>query len=158
MARAMLDPIDLRILAALQGNSRLTNVELADTVGLSPSSCLRRVKRLETAGIIRAYRTVLDRAALGQSLTVFVELKVDRHSRANADFLEEALRAVPNVVARHMGSGAADFLIEIVVADLAAYERLLSERLLTPPMVADIRSNFSLRRIKSDGELPVATS
>jgi Lrp/AsnC family leucine-responsive transcriptional regulator len=152
-----LDRTDLRILAALQGNARLTNVELADLVGLSPSPCLRRVRRLEAEGVIQAYRTIVDRRALGLALTVFVELKVDRHSRDNADRLQEALGALPQVVSCHMVSGAADFLIEVVVADLAAYERLLSEHLLTLPMVSDVRSNFSLRRIKSESPLPIAS-
>jgi Lrp/AsnC family leucine-responsive transcriptional regulator len=148
-----LDAIDWRILAALQENGRLTNVELADRVGLSPSPCLRRVRQLEAAGVIRAYRALLDPQALGLGLTVFVELKVGRHSRENADALEAALSTMPEVVACHMVSGAADFLVEVVVPDLAAYERFLSERLLVLPMVADIRSNFSLRRIKAVGPL-----
>jgi DNA-binding Lrp family transcriptional regulator len=98
---------------------------------------------------------MLDPRALGLDLTVFVELKVGRHSRENADALEAALAAIPEVVSCHMVSGAADFLIEVVVPDLAAYERLLSERLLVLPMVTDIRSNFSLRRIKANGPLPL---
>jgi Lrp/AsnC family leucine-responsive transcriptional regulator len=155
MAADALDAIDRRILVELQANARLSNVELADLVGLSPSPCLRRVKRLEAAGILRGYRAVLDRPAVGLPLTVFVELKVDRHSRDNADRLQAALEALPQVVSCHMVSGAADFLVEIVAADLPAYERLLSDSLLTLPMVTDIRSNFSLRRVKSDEPLPL---
>ncbi len=150
-----LDSTDRRILAALQGDGRLTNVDLAQRVALSPSPCLRRVKRLEAAGAIRGYRAVLDREALGFGLTVFVEIKVARHSRDNAQALQDALAALPEVVSCHMVSGTADFLAEIVVADLRAYEALLTERLLTLPMVADIRSNMSLRRIKSDTPLPM---
>ena len=150
-----LDAIDLRILAALQGNGRLTNQELADTVGLSPSPCLRRVRRLERAGFIRAYRAVLDRESVGLGLTVFVDIKVEKHSRDNAKALQEALVAMPEVVACHMVSGAADFIVEIVVPDLKAYERLLTEKLLTLPMVGDIRSNFALTRVKSDASLPL---
>jgi Lrp/AsnC family leucine-responsive transcriptional regulator len=156
MPKTELDDIDRRILNALQHNARLTNVQLAELVGLSPSPCLRRVKRLEAEGTILSYRTVLDRSALGLEMTIFVELKVDRHSRANADTLQNALAALPEVVACHMVSGAADFLIEIVVGNLAGYERLLSEHLLVLPMVTDIRSNFSLRRIKSDAPLPLS--
>jgi Lrp/AsnC family leucine-responsive transcriptional regulator len=155
MPTPSLDAIDRRILAALQENGRLTNVELADRVGLSPSPCLRRLRRLEASGVIRAYRALLDPLSLGLALTVFVELKVGRHSRENADALEAALAAIPEVVACHMVSGTADFLIEVVARDLAAYERILSERLLVLPMVTDIRSNFSLRRIKANGLLPL---
>jgi Lrp/AsnC family leucine-responsive transcriptional regulator len=151
-----LDAIDLRILKALQDDGRLTNNDLADQVGLSPSPCLRRVRRLEQEGFIRTYRAVLDRDAVGLGLTVFVEIKVERHNRENARALQEALGAMPEVVSCHMVSGAADFLAEIVVANLKAYERLLTEKLLALPMVADIRSNFALTRVKSDGALPLA--
>lgn len=150
-----LDSTDRRILAALQGDGRLTNVDLAQRVALSPSPCLRRVKRLEAAGVVQGYRAVLDREAVGLGLTVFVEIKVERHSRENAQTLQDALAAMPEVVSCHMVSGTADFLVEIVVADLRAYEVLLTNRLLTLPMVADIRSNVSLRRIKSDVPLPL---
>ncbi len=149
------DDIDRRILAALQSNARLSNVELAEAVGLSASPCLRRVKRLESAGIITAYRTVLDRAAVGLGLTVFVELKVGRHSHENAAALQAELESAPEVVACHMVSGSADFLIEVVAEDVVAYERFLSGSLLKLPMITDVRSNFSLRRIKSDGPLPL---
>ena len=153
-----LDAADRRILAALQKDARQTNVELADQAGLSPSPCLRRVKQLEAAGVIKGYRTQLDRDALGLALTVFVEMKVGRHSRKNADALQAALVAMPEVVACHMISGAADFIAEVVVADLKAYEKLLSEKLLTLPIVSDIRSNFSIRPIKADGPLPLGAA
>lgn len=153
MPKIEIDQADLRILSELQQEARLTNVELAERIHLSPSPCLRRTKRLEEAGIIRGYRADLDRDKVGLGLTVFVEIKVDRHSRQNADELARALAAMPEVVSCCMVSGAADFLVELVVADLAAYERLLSDRLLTLPMVADIRSNFALRMIKTAGPL-----
>jgi Lrp/AsnC family leucine-responsive transcriptional regulator len=150
-----LDAIDLRILNALQEDGRLTNQELADTVGLSPSPCLRRVRRLERDGFIRAYRAVLDREAVGLGLTVFVDIKVEKHSRDNAKALQDALAAMPEVVACHMVSGTADFIAEIVVPNLKAYERLLTEKLLTLPMIGDIRSNFALTQVKSDAALPL---
>ena len=99
-----LDRTDLLILAALQGEGRLTNVELAERVALSPSPCLRRIKRLETASVIRGYRAVLDREAVGLDLTVFVEIKVERHTRENARALQDALAALPEVVSCHMVS------------------------------------------------------
>ena len=150
-----LDAIDLRILSALQTDGRLTNQELADRVGLSPSPCLRRVRRLERDGFIRAYRAVLDRESVGLGLTIFVDIRVEKHSRENAAALQEALVAMPEVVTCHMVSGTADCIAEIVVPDLKTYERLLTERLLTLPMIGDIRSNFALTRVKSDGALPL---
>jgi Lrp/AsnC family leucine-responsive transcriptional regulator len=158
MPKAPLDGIDRRMLAALQADGRLTNVELADRVGLSPSPCLRRLKRLEQAEVIRGYRAVLDRRAVGLGLTVFVGIKVGRHSRDHAETLEAALAAIPEVVACHMVSGESDFLAEVVVPDLDAYERLLMDRLLTLPMIEDIRSNFALRTTKTDGPLSLPSA
>jgi Lrp/AsnC family transcriptional regulator, leucine-responsive regulatory protein len=155
MSSLELDAIDLRILDALQSDGRLTNQELADHVGLSPSPCLRRVRRLEKDGFIRTYRAVLDRNSVGLELTVFADIKLEKHSRENAEALQDALSAMPEVVACHMVSGTADFIAEIVVPDLKTYERFLTERLLTLPMIGDIRSNFSLTRVKSDGALPL---
>jgi Lrp/AsnC family leucine-responsive transcriptional regulator len=105
-----LDAIDLRILKSLQEDGRLTNNDLAERVGLSPSPCLRRVRRLEQEGFIRTFRAVLDREAVGLGLTVFVEIKVERHNRENAQALQDALRALPEVVSCHMVSGTADFM------------------------------------------------
>lgn len=150
-----LDAADRRILAVLQADGRASNLEVASKVALSPSPCLRRIKRLEADGFINGYRAVLDREAVGLGLTIFVELKVGRHSRENANALHAALEAMPEVVTCHMISGAADFLVEIVVADLKAYERLLSDTLLALPMVVDVRSNFAIRRVKGDAPLPI---
>ena len=155
MASDRLDRIDRRILDTLQADGRLSNVELADRVGLSPSPCLRRVKRLEDAGIIASYRAVLDRKTIGLGLTVFVELKVGKHSRDNANALQEALLAIPEVVSCHMVSGVSDFLVEVVVPDLAAYERLMTDKILTLPTIEDVRSNFAIRSIKTDAPLPL---
>lgn len=142
-----MDAIDHRIVAALQENGRLSNVELSEQVGLSPSPCLRRVKLLEEQGIIAGYMAVVDRDAYGLALTVFVEITVARHSDTNASVVEERLACVPGLVACHMVSGDADFLAELAVADLKTYERILTEHILTIEGVAQIRSNFSLRPI-----------
>jgi Lrp/AsnC family leucine-responsive transcriptional regulator len=150
-----LDRTDLRILRLLQQDGRRTNVEVADEVALSASPCLGRIKKLEETNVIRGYRAIIDRDAVGLGLTVIIEIKVGRHSKKNAAELQAALVAIPEVVACHMISGAADFIAEVVVKDLKAYEQLLTEKLLVLDMIEDIRSNFSLRRIKSDGPLPL---
>ena len=150
-----LDTIDRRIVATLQEDGRRTNVNVADAVGLSPSPCLRRIKRLESEGVIRGYRAVLDRKTVGLGLTVFVEIRVEKHSKENARLHQEMLAAMPEVISCHMVSGMADFLAEVVVPDLAAYEQFLTERLLVLPMVTDVRSNFALREIKSAAPLPL---
>ena len=125
-----LDAIDLRILGALQDDGRLSNTELADRIGLSQSPCLRRVRRLEREGFIRSYRAVLDRAAVGLSLTVFAEFRLDNASQSAAEELERGLVALPEVVTCHLLSGNSDCLAEIVVPSVAAYERLLNTVLL----------------------------
>ena len=149
------DRIDQRILGTLQADGRLSNVDLAERVGLSPSPCLRRVKQLEDAGMIDGYRAILNRKAVGLGLTVFVELKVGKHSRDNAAMLQEALMAIPEVVSCHMVSGVSDFLAEVVVPDLEAYERLMTDKILTLETIEDVRSNFAIRTIKSNGPLPL---
>lgn len=150
-----LDAIDRRMLEALQADGRLSNVELADRVGLSPSPCLRRLKRLEKDGVIAGYRASLDRERIGLGLTVFMEMKVDGHRDANATAIQEALRKMPEVVACHLVSGEADFLVEVAVPDLKHYEELLLGRVLKLPMVKDIRSNFAIRTVKPPSPLPL---
>jgi Lrp/AsnC family transcriptional regulator, leucine-responsive regulatory protein len=151
-----IDSIDRRILEALQRDGRISNVALAEEVNLSPSPCLRRLKRLEERGLIARYCAVLDRRRVGLGLTLFVGIKVSGHSEDLASSLEAAFNEMEEVVAAHIVSGpAADFLIEVVVPDLEAYEQLLLQKLLTLPGVADVNSNFSLRTIKSSGPLPL---
>jgi Lrp/AsnC family leucine-responsive transcriptional regulator len=153
---ADLDAIDRHILEALQADGRLSVVELADKVGLSPSPCLRRLKRLEAEGHIAGYRALLSRDRVGLDLTVFVGVKVDGHRDENATALQQAIEAMPEVVSAHLVSGEADFLLEVVVPDLKHYEEFLVGRLLKLPMVKDIRSNFAIRRVKADAPLPLA--
>jgi Lrp/AsnC family transcriptional regulator, leucine-responsive regulatory protein len=151
-----IDSTDLRILRALQRDGRLPNVALAEEVNLSPSPCLRRLKRLEDRGVIAGYRALLDRRRVGLGLTLYVGIKVAGHSDELANALEAAFNEMEEVVAAHIVSGpAADFLVEVVVPDLQAYEQLLLKKLLTLPGVADVNSNFSLRTIKSSGPLPL---
>jgi Lrp/AsnC family leucine-responsive transcriptional regulator len=150
-----LDSVDRRMLEILQREGRIANAALAERLHLSPSPCLRRLRALERDGVISGYRAVLDRTKLGLGLTVFVELKVDGHSDRIAAQISEAVATAPEVVAAHIVSGSADFLLEVVVPDLAAYERLLFETLLRLPNVADVRSNFALRTVKPAGPLPL---
>jgi Lrp/AsnC family transcriptional regulator, leucine-responsive regulatory protein len=150
-----LDVVDRRMLEILQREGRISNAALAERLHLSPSPCLRRLRALESDGQITGYRAELDRAKLGLGLTVFVELKVDGHSERSAAAISERLLETPEVVSAHIVSGSADFLLEVVCADLAAYERLMFETLLRLPNVADINSNFALRTVKPAGPLPV---
>jgi Lrp/AsnC family leucine-responsive transcriptional regulator len=150
-----LDAIDSRIIAALQADGRLSNVELADRIGLSPSPCLRRVKRLERDGYIEAYRAVLQRSRAGLGLTVFVEVKISAHANAQAEAFQEAVAALPEIVACHMVSGAAEYLLEVVVPDLEHYQRFLVGKLLSLPIVREVRSNIAIQTLKAGGPLPL---
>ncbi|EPC03125.1 AsnC family transcriptional regulator [Litchfieldella anticariensis FP35 = DSM 16096] len=155
MPKNRLDAIDRRILAALQRDARLTNVELAEEVSLSPSPCLRRVRQLEASGLIRGYHAELDRGGVGFGLTVFVGIKVERHHEEQAHAFREAVISLPEVISAHLVSGEADFLLQVVVPDLAAYERFLMQTLLRLPGVSDIRSNFAIQTVKDQGPLPL---
>lgn len=151
-----LDRLDRRILEALQRDARLSNVELAEAIGLSPSPCLRRVRLLEEAGVISGYHAALDRNAVGLGLTVFVGVKVGPHHDEAATAFREAVVQLPEVVSCHLVSGEADFLLQVVVADLPAYERFLLGTLLKLPGVSDIRSNFAIATVKAQTALPLA--
>jgi Lrp/AsnC family transcriptional regulator, leucine-responsive regulatory protein len=150
-----MDALDRQMLTILQRDGRISNAALAEHLHLSPSPCLRRLRALERDGVIAGYRAELDRVKLGLGLTVFVEVKVEGHSDRTAEAISQALRAAPEVVAAHIVSGSADFLLEVVVTDLAAYERLLFGTLLRLPNVTDVRSNFALRAVKARAPLPV---
>ena len=133
----------------------MPNVDLADAVALSPSACLRRVKALESDGIIAGYRAEVDRVRAGLGLTVFIELQVSRHSRETSAQVEEALTAIPAVVACYVISGAGDFFVEVAAPDLASYEQLLLDKILAIPAVVNARSTFAIRTVLSRGALPL---
>ncbi|RTL71889.1 MAG: Lrp/AsnC family transcriptional regulator [Hyphomicrobiales bacterium] len=155
MPKTDLDAIDRRIIAELQADARLTNVELANCVGLSASPCLRRVKRLEQAGIIEGYRAMLRRERVGLGFSVFVGVKIEAHANDRAIAFEDAICAMPEVIACHMVSGEADYLLEVVVADLEAYQKFLVGKLLALAIVREVKSNIAIQTRKAGGPLPL---
>lgn len=155
MPKDDLDAIDCRIVAALQEDGRLTNIDLADKVGLSPSPCLRRVKRLEREGYIEAYRAVLRRDRVGLGFSVFVGVKIDGHANQRALAFEKAVTAMPEIVACHLVSGDADYFLEVVVPDLDHYRRFMVEKLLELPIVREVRSNIAIQTLKAGAPLPL---
>jgi Lrp/AsnC family transcriptional regulator, leucine-responsive regulatory protein len=155
MPKPELDDFDRRIIAALQADARLSNVELAERIGLSPSPCLRRVKRLEREGYIEGYRATLDRKRIGLGLTVFVGVKIDAHADIKAVEFEETVTAMSEVVACHMISGEADYLLEVVVADLERYQKFLVGKLLDLAIVKEVRSNIAIQTLKAASPLPL---
>src|SRR5215471_16275737 len=122
MLKYNLDAIDRRIVAEFQADARLSNVQLAEKVGLSPSPCLRRVKRLEQAGYIEGYRATLRRDRIGLGFSVFVGVKIDGHANERALAFEKAVTAMPEVISCHLVSGEADYFLEVVVPDLEHYQ------------------------------------
>jgi Lrp/AsnC family transcriptional regulator, leucine-responsive regulatory protein len=151
----MIDLTDRKMLEILQRDGRISNAALAEQLHLSPSPCLRRLRALEHDGVITGYGAQLDRNKLGLGMTVFVELQVDGHSDRTAAAISKALQDTPEVISAHIVSGAADFRLEVVVQDLAAYERLMFETLLKLPSIGDVRSNFALRTVKTAAPLPL---
>jgi Lrp/AsnC family leucine-responsive transcriptional regulator len=149
MLKSGLDAIDSRIVAVLQSDGRLSNVELSDKVGLSPSPCLRRVKRLEREGYIEGYRAVLRRDRIGLGFSVFIGVKLDGHANERALAFEQAVVAMPEVIACHLISGEADYFLEVVVPDLADYQRFLVGKLLNLPIVREVRSNIAIQTLKA---------
>lgn len=155
MPNLKLDAFDRKILEALQRDGRLSNVQLADEIGLSASPCLRRVRLLEEAGVIRGYQATLDRDEVGLGMMVFVGVKVERHNDTEANAFRKAVTALPEVISAFLVSGESDFLLQVVVPDLRAYDRFLSGCLLKLPGVSDIRSNFAIHTVKTPGALPL---
>lgn len=156
MPKSGLDALDRRIIAELQADARLSNVELADRVGLSPSPCLRRVKRLEREGYIEAYRAALRRDRIGLGFSVFVGVKIDGHANERALRFEEAINTMPEVIACHLVSGEADYFLEVVVPDLEHYQRFLVGKLLSMPIVREVRSNIAIQTLKAGAPLPLS--
>jgi Lrp/AsnC family leucine-responsive transcriptional regulator len=148
MLKTQLDEFDRRILAELQADGRLTNAELADRIGLSPTPCLRRVKALEKQGVIRGYRAELEPTKIGLGLKVMVGVSIAVHREEQTQAIQAAFRALPEVVSCSLVSGETDYLLEVVVEDLQAYERFLVGKLLKFDEIKDVRSSFVLRAVK----------
>ena len=147
--------MDCRIIAELQADGRLSNVELAERIGLSPSPCLRRVKRLERDGYIEGYRAALRRDRIGLGFSVFIGVKIDGHTNDRALQFEKAVVAMPEIVACHLISGDADYFLEVVVPDLADYQRFLVGKLLNMPIVREVHSNIAIQTLKAGAPLPL---
>lgn len=152
-----LDVIDRKILGALQDNGRLSNVELAERVGLSPSPCLRRVRMLEDAGMITRYVALLDQKAVGLPVSVFISIKLERQQEDDLDSFEAEVRKYPEVLECYLMTGTRDYLLRVATRDLAAYERFLKTKLTRVENVASIESSFALKQVKYTNSLPLET-
>jgi len=139
-----MDAIDAKILQTLETDGRISNLQLADRVGLSPSACLRRVQALEADGVIRGYKAILDRARLGAGLTVFVMVGLSGQLQQDARAFEQAMAAAPEVRECHNITGSVEYLLRVEVPDLAAYKHFHSDTLGTLPQVSSITSHVCL--------------
>jgi Lrp/AsnC family leucine-responsive transcriptional regulator len=158
-AQPDLDSIDRRILQALQADGRLTFDELAGRVGLSASAVLRRVRRLEEAQVISGYVALVRPEALGWGLTAYLNVRLEKHSEAHKrnpmDLFKAAVQTWPEVVECVSLTGEMDYLLRVVVADMAHYARFIGDTLLRHPSVQDCKSSFVLERVKGTTAVPV---
>jgi Lrp/AsnC family transcriptional regulator, leucine-responsive regulatory protein len=171
MASIELDAIDRRILAILQEDGRLSNQEIAERVNLSPSPCLRRIRRLEESGVIRGYVALLDAQKLGLDLLAYVNVRLEkrggpaaattrdglaaRTGATHAELFRAAVQTWPEVVGCHAMTGDMDFLLRVQVEDMAHFSRFVQDQLLHHPSVIDVRSSFSLDTFKETTALPI---
>jgi Lrp/AsnC family leucine-responsive transcriptional regulator len=152
-----MDAIDLRILARLQQDARISNVELARAVNLSPSPCLARVRALEAAGYIDRYVTLLDSKKLGLGVSVLVQVTLEKQIEPALDTFERAVRERPEVMECYLMTGDADYLLRVLVPDVPAFQRFILEFLSRVPGVGNIKSSFALKQVKYQTALPLPT-
>lgn len=154
-----LDGYDRRILEALQEDGRLSNQDLADLIGLSPSPCLRRVRRLEEAGLIAAYRAVLNARALGLNLMAFIQISMDRHTPERFENFEHHVGELPEVLECHLITGqSADYLLKVIVADMDGFQALLLNKITRIDGVTGVHSSFVMKSPVSKTSLPLLPS
>lgn len=155
MLKKTLDSIDLKILRHLQDDATVPNVALARKVGLSPSPCLRRVQMLEEQGIIRQRVTLLDPAAVGHGMNVFVQVTLEKQTERSLQQFERKILGYPEVLECYLMTGEADYLLRTVLADMGAFERFVVERLTRIPGVSRVRSSFAMKQVKYTTRLPI---
>lgn len=155
MSKFTIDRADRAILHELQQDGRLSNVALAGKVSLSESACLRRVKRLEEAGVIERYAMLVNQSQVGVPDNVFVEISLNRENQEDLSAFEAAVQRLPEVMECYLMSGDYDYLLRVVVANTADYERIHREHLTRLPGVVRVRSSFALRTVTKTTEVPI---
>lgn len=150
-----LNRTDYRILHHLQNNARMSNVDLAEAIGLSPAPCLRRVKALEAAGVIKCYAGIVDAGAVGLPISIFINISLERQERSHLEDFEASIRSNPEVMECYLMTGSSDYLLRIVVPDLQSFERFLADKLTRIPGVANIQSSFAVKQVVYNTELPL---
>ena len=158
MLELQLDSIDWKILGLLQGDARMSNVDLAKAVGLSPSPCLNRVRALEEAGYISRYVTLLNALRVGLKVSVFIQVTLERQIESALERFENAIRGRPEVMECYLMTGDADYLIRVVVADIQVLEEFILKFLTKLPGVGNIKSSFALKQVKYQTALPLPSA
>ena len=152
---ANLDRIDRRLLCELQDEGRITNVELAQRVGLTAPPCLRRVRALEDEGVIRGYHAELDASKLGYAITVFALVSLRSQAEDSLRQFEEHMRGLPEVRECHMLNGEIDFILKIVSRDLQSFQEFLTSKLTPAPNVASVKTSLTIRTAKQLPGVPL---
>ena len=150
-----IDIFDKKLLSILQNNGRISNVELADAVNLSESACLRRVRSLEERGLIDRYVALLDHKKVGLMDTVFVHIVLKREEKSELEAFENAVKNIPEILECYLMTGEFDYLLHIVVANMADFERLHNDSLTQLPGVSRVNSSFAIRTVQKTSELPI---
>jgi Lrp/AsnC family transcriptional regulator, leucine-responsive regulatory protein len=154
MPKLSLDMADIRILDALQMDGRISNAELSEQIGLSPSPCLRRVKQLESAGVIRGYVALVDPAALGLSVTAFVRVRLSQQDDLHLSQFEETVAGLPEVMECYLMTGDSDYQLRVLVKSLEDFEEFLRRKLTRIKGIAEVTSSFALRPVVYRTALP----
>ncbi|GGT14689.1 Lrp/AsnC family transcriptional regulator [Streptomyces purpureus] len=153
-----MDAVDLQIIRELQADGRLSNQDLADRVRLSPSPCLRRVRRLEEAGLIRGYTAMVDQVAYGLPITVFVRIRLERHTAEAVALFEGAVGHIEHIQDCYLMAGSSDYLLRVVIESLEAYEALVRTRIHAIPGISSIESSFAFGSVKQSRTYPAPAS
>ncbi len=157
MAATNFDAIDLQLLAELQANGRITNVDLADKVGLTAPPCLRRVRTLEQTGAIKSYHADIDPAALGYTIMVFAMVSLKSQAEEDLRGFETYVGSLPEVRECHMLNGEIDFILKIVARDLQFFQEFLTSKLTSAPNVSSVKTSLTIRTTKDQPGVPIPT-
>lgn len=150
-----MDELDLKLLATLQQNARISNVSLAKSINLSPAPCLRRIRDLEAQGIIKGYNTLLDGDKLGWPVSVFIEIRLERQVTDDLQVFEKAIDEFPEVMECYLMTGTSDYLLRVVAKDLKSLQEFITDRLASIPNIATIQSSIALKQVKYKTALPI---
>jgi DNA-binding Lrp family transcriptional regulator len=150
-----LDPIDMKLLAELQADGRITNVDLAGKVGLTAPPCLRRMRALEQSGVIRSYHADVDPTSLGYTITVFAMVSLKSQAEADLKAFEEHVLSLPDVRECHMLNGEIDFILKILAKDLQSFQELLTSQLTSAPNVNSVKTSLTIRTAKDEPGVPI---